>query len=577
MSVRSFPELKTLSNENGDGFPQRRVGLLADTSSQYLTRAIRGEGIARELNLDLFEADYDQIDLQLMQQGSDLHQFEPETVLIYQDVTKLRRRFGKLPPDERASFASRQAESVERYFQSAMRTGASSFIYCNFPVLPDAVFGNFANKTEQSFTWQLRKLNVAVMELAARLDGFHVCDLAGQVATLGYNQVVDRRMLVNADLAMSFAFLPIAAKHVVDIVQGLNGKAKKCLILDLDNTVWGGVIGDDGMANIEIGDLGIGKAFTDLQLWAKQLAQRGIILAVCSKNTDSIARQPFQEHPDMVLKLEDIAVFVANWNNKPDNIRHIQSILNIGFDSMVFLDDNPFERNIVRENIPELTVPELPEDPAEYLPYLETLNLFETVSFSANDGKRTAQYREEAERVEARQGFTDESDFLGSMEMTSITAPFTEITVPRVAQLCQRSNQFNLRTIRYTAADIKNIAESDDYFTLTFTLNDRFGDNGLIGVVILKKLSDEEVFIDTWIMSCRVLKRTMEAFMLNAMVDTIGTIGYARLIGERIPTERNVIVEDLFSDLGFTQDKTQWVLSLGGYEPRETFVAKAKS
>jgi FkbH-like protein len=238
------------------------------------------------------------------------------------------------------------------------------------------------------------------------------------------------------------------------------GKFKKCVVLDLDNTVWGGIIGDDGLENIQVGSLGIGKAFTEFQYWVKKLKNRGVIVAVCSKNTESVAKEPFEKHPDMVLKLDDIAVFIANWENKVDNIRKIQQILNIGFDSMVFLDDNPFERNMVRENIPGLLVPELPEDPAEYLEYLYTLDLFETVSYTDNDAERTRQYQIEAQRITLFEKFTNEDDFLESLNMVSVVESFSKFNIPRVAQLSQRSNQFNLRTIRYTEADLEHIAAS---------------------------------------------------------------------------------------------------------------------
>ena len=235
------------------------------------------------------------------------------------------------------------------------------------------------------------------------------------------------------------------------------------MILDLDNTTWGGIIGDDGMENIQIGSLGIGKAFSEFQYWIKKLKNRGIIVAVCSKNTESVAKEPFEKHPDMVLRLSDISVFIANWDNKVDNIRQIQSILNIGFDSMVFLDDNPFERNIVRENIPEICVPELPEDPANYLEYLYGLNLFETVSFSNEDSARTKLYQIEAERAKVQKKFTNEDDFLKNLEMVSVIEPFNKFNTPRMAQLSQRTNQFNLRTIRYSEADIERISKSKDY------------------------------------------------------------------------------------------------------------------
>ena len=281
----------------------------------------------------------------------------------------------------------------------------------------------------------------------------------------------------------------------------------------------------------------------------------------------------------MVLKLDDIAVFQANWETKVDNIRTIQSILNIGFDSMVFLDDNPFERNMVRENIPGITVPELPQDPGDYLEYLYSLNLFETANYSNADKDRTKQYQVEAKRVSLSKTFTNEADFLRSLNMVSTVSGFTKFNTPRVAQLSQRSNQFNLRTIRYTEVDIADMAENPDVIDLSFTLEDKFGDNGLIAVVIMRKQDAETLFVDTWFMSCRVLKRGMENFTLNTMVECAKSAGYKKIIGEYLPTLKNKMVENHYTDLGFTMiDNTKtarYELDVEAFQPRECYI-KAK-
>ena len=278
----------------------------------------------------------------------------------------------------------------------------------------------------------------------------------------------------------------------------------------------------------------------------------------------------------MILKFNDIAVFMANWETKVDNIRAIQQILNIGFDSMVFLDDNPFERNMVRENIPGITVPELPEDPGDYLEFLYGENLFETVSYSGADKDRTKQYQVEAQRVSLQKTFTSEADFLKSLNMVSIVSGFTKFNIPRVAQLSQRSNQFNLRTVRYTETDIQAFAVDEDVIDLSFTLEDKFGDNGLIAVVIMKRQDEQTLFVDTWFMSCRVLKRGMENFTLNTMVTYAKQKGYKRIIGEYLPTPKNKMVENHYPDLGFTQvggsNTAQYVLELDGYLVRECYI-----
>ena len=304
------------------------------------------------------------------------------------------------------------------------------------------------------------------------------------------------------------------------------------------------------------------------------MKERGIILAVCSKNTESVAKEPFEKHPDMVLCLDDISVFVANWGNKVDNIRFIKQTLNIGFESMVFLDDNPVERSIVRENIAAITVPELPEDPADYLEYLYSLNLFETLFQSSEDAIRTKMYQVEAQRKEVQKKFTNEDDFLESLNMVSVVESFTKFNTPRVAQLSQRSNQFNLRTIRYTELDIDCISADSARFGFAFTLEDKFGDNGIICVVILERKSKDELFIDSWFMSCRVLKRGMEIFVLNHLVEFAKEMGFERLIGEYIPTVKNEIVKEHYFDLGFVFVEGRWKLDLSAYQTMKTFVKK---
>ena len=253
------------------------------------------------------------------------------------------------------------------------------------------------------------------MELLPQYPNLFICDIAGLQNKFGRNMMFAPNIYVSTEMVLSVDAIPYVSSRVIDIIAACQGQFKKCLILDLDNTLWGGIIGDDGIEGIQLGHgLGIGKVFTEFQMWIKKLKQRGIIICIVSKNDEEKAKEPFKRHPDMILKLEDIAVFQANWETKVDNIRTIQKILNIGFDSIIFLDDNPFERNIVRENIPGITVPELPEDPGMYLEYLYSLNLFETASYSALDKDRTQQYQIEAQRVSFKKTFTNEVGFLQS-------------------------------------------------------------------------------------------------------------------------------------------------------------------
>lgn len=569
----SFNQLKKNLKKDFSSFKKIKIAILSDSASQFLNNALRGYGYEVGLDLDIYEADYNQIDLQVFDPTSELYSFAPEYIFIDRSTQKLLKEHYKHYTQEQATYADEVLRKTQSYCDALASRLKAKIILNTYPEINDSVFGNYAAKTPSSFLYQQRKLNLGLMELAQREKNVFICDLAAIQAQVGQKAVFDPKMYVNADMVYSLDFLPLIAKNVTDIILSIAGTFKKCLILDLDNTTWGGIIGDDGMEGIQIGYFGAGKIYTELQLWAKQLKKRGIILCICSKNTEEIAREPFEKHPDMVLRMDDIAVFVANWETKVDNIRHIKNILNIGFDSMVFLDDNPFEREIVRTAIPEVTVPELPEDPAEYQGYLRQLNLFETASFTEEDEQRTRQYQEEAQRNVLQQSFENEADFLASLNMTSVVKEFDAFSIPRVSQLTQRSNQFNLRTVRYTEEDIKNISKDPSFMGVSLTLEDRFGDHGLIALIILKKQDATTLFVDTWIMSCRVLKRGMENFTLNTIAEYAAANGFTRVIGEYLPTKKNGIVKDHYASLGFEQQADGlWYLDVAKYEKRDTFV-----
>ncbi len=570
--MKDFSQLKKNLKNNFSNLKNIKVAVLGDTATQFLIQALRGTGYDLGFNLQIWEADFNQIERQVFDTGSELYEFNPEVLVIFQSSHKLLAKYNKLNPEQYSSLAAAQLDLIEHICSTINSNLNAKIIYYNYTEINDAVFGNYANKIELSFLFQLRKLNFGLMELATRQSNFYPCDISSIQNQVGKTAFFQTSIYINTEMVLSLDVLPEIAAKTLDLIAALYGKFKKCLIMDLDNTMWGGVIGDDGLENIQIGALGIGKAFTEFQYWIKKLKNRGIILAVCSKNTESIAKEPFEKHPDMVLHLEDIAVFVANWDNKADNIRHIQSILNIGFDSMVFLDDNPFERNIVRENLPEVTVPELPEDPADYLEYLYPLNLFETVSFSNEDTERTKQYQVEAQRTVLQKNFTNEADFLQSLHMLSLVEPFNKFNTPRVAQLSQRSNQFNLRTVRYTEADIETLSQSADFNTFCFTLEDKFGDNGLICVIILQKENDSTLFIETWLMSCRVLKRGMENFTLNTIVNAAKEKGCTYIKGEYIPTAKNEMVKEHYKKLGFEEKDNFWWLDVTKYDNKQCFI-----
>ncbi len=569
----TLKELKRNLKKDFSYLPTINMALLGDTATQFLSTAIKGIGIERGYNINLFEAEYNQVERQFMDPTSDLYRFGAQYIVVYQSSHKWNERYSLMSPAEQAGLADERLEFVK----SICASTDARIIYFNYAEIEDTVFGSYANKVESSFTYQLRKMNYKLMKLSQSISNLFICDIAGLQSKFGRNFMFDAAIYISTEMILSVDAVPYVASRVMDIISAAQGKFKKCLILDLDNTLWGGVIGDDGLEGIQLGHgLGIGKVYTELQMWIKKLKNRGIIICVCSKNDEDKAKEPFEKHPDMVLHLDDIAVFKSNWETKVDNIRNIQQILNISFDSMVFLDDNPFERNIVRENIPDITVPELPEDPAQFLEFLYEQNLFETVSYSAVDKDRTKQYQVQAERASSSKSFVNEADFLKSLNMVSKVSGFDKFNTPRVAQLSLRSNQFNLRTVRYTEADIEALANDPDVIDLAFTLEDKFGDNGLIAVIVMKKQDEETLFVDAWFMSCRVLKHGMENFALNNMVSAAKAKGYKRIIGEYLPTSKNIIVKDHYPNLGFKKiegaETDQYVLDVENYKDKECYI-----
>ena len=336
------------------------------------------------------------------------------------------------------------------------------------------------------------------------------------------------------------------------VIAARRGRSAKSLVLDLDNTLWGGVIGDDGLGGIVLGQGSAeGEAFLQFQRYAKALAQRGVILAVCSKNDEANAREAFEKHPEMVLRETDIAAFIANWDDKATNLRRIAAELNIGLDSLVFVDDNPFERNIVRRELPEVQVPELPEDPSLFDITISDAGYFEALEITNEDLTRGASYQVTRALRRGDVATSDLDGYLASLEMQLLWRRFNQNSLKRLTQLINKTNQFNLTTRRYTEAQIAAIMEDPDAVALYLRLVDRYADHGIIGVLIGQRCADGALEMDSWLMSCRVLGRGVESAILSVLIDQARHRGDRAIVGRYRPTPKNGMVRDLYSRLGF--------------------------
>jgi FkbH-like protein len=463
----------------------------------------------------------------------------------------------------------------------ALRQRSNCSIIQNNADLPyDRVFGNYDSTPPWSEANLLAQFNLSLSR--ALEPGVSILDLDFLASVYGRRKWHDRRFWYHSKHPFALDATGLVARQLAKTIGAVKGSAKKCLVLDLDNTLWGGVIADDGLDAIQLGSGAAGEAYVDFQRYLLRLKERGIILAVCSKNEEVLAQEPFLKHPDMVLKLEDIVIFKANWKDKASNIKEIAESLNIGLGSIVLVDDNPVEREFVKITLPEVSVPEMPSDPSDYIDALNSCSYFETVGFSDEDSIRSQYYRSNIERAGFQNQFTDLSDYLRSLEMEMIVGTFDEFHLPRIAQLINKSNQFHLTTTRYSESEIASIQQDKGKKGLYFKLKDRFGDNGLISAVILHQLPDSSMVIDTWVMSCRVLSRGVEEFICTEIISYAKEQKCSKLIGKYIPTLKNKLVEDLYGRLNFNMIKKDegtciWELDLNMGKPEfHTFIQKIR-
>jgi FkbH-like protein len=550
-----------------------RVAILSDAASQQFVPLVKVLFHDNGVGAEIYEGPFDAIELEALNPSSGLYAFHPDVIVLANCVQALARRYYEHRGED---FLEETAGRMGHSWAALQAHSPAWIVQCNFPLPCERAFGHYDLKVPHSLRAGVQALNSRIAERARENRSVLICDVESLASMSGLRQWFDDRLWYMSKIFCNPECLPMVAEALVQIVLSTMGRVVKCVILDLDNTLWGGVVGDDGPLGVAIGPHGDGEPFYHFQHFLRSLKARGILLAVCSKNNPETALAAFRDNAEMVLKREDFAAFVANWENKADNIRRIRETLDIGFDSIVFLDDNPFERNLVREFLPDVIVPEMPEDPADYVRAVAGLNLFETSSYSSEDGARTELYRQEAGRRELQSTFADIGEFLQSLDMTIQVARFDRDRIPRIAQLFQRSNQFNLTTRRRNEAECERMMLGERCLPLYASLSDRFGDHGLISVVVLE-WGEDGVQISDWLMSCRVLSRGVEQFLMTRVVELARQRGLGRIAGEYIPTPKNAMVKDFYAQFGFVkvaeQDgRSRWLLDTASYCAPHTFI-----
>ncbi len=567
------------------GFAQLRLALLSSCTIDHLLPAIRVAGLRQRLLVEVYTGSFGQYRQELIDPASTLHAFRPEIILL---SLTAREALAGVPleatTDEAEQAVARAVADLRRLWCTARETFKATVIQQSFLDVSEPLFGSYDRLVPGTTTRLVARLNDLLADATAQE---HVLWL--DVARASARDGLDTWFDVARWLQGKIEIAPQSASRYGDLVTRLiaahRGQSKKCLALDLDNTLWGGVIGDDGLEGIRLGEgSAVGEAHAGLQRYAKLLKDRGVILAVCSKNDLATAEAAFRDHPEMVLRRSDIAAFVANWNDKVKNLRAIAEQLNIGLDSLVFVDDNPAERARVRESLPMVAVPELPADAAHYVRCIADAGYFEAVSFTDEDRHRAGQYAANAEREALRDVSQSMDDFLRGLDMSIVFGSIVPVDLARVAQLINKTNQFNTTTRRYTAEELSRFAAAPDNITFQFRLLDRFGDNGLVSVMILRPVPDEPdvLDMDSWVMSCRVFGRQLEVEAMNIAVETARNRGIRAFRADYIPTKKNGVISGLYESLGFSRlpqtltadGLSRWSLNLAEYHTQPTFIIR---
>jgi FkbH-like protein len=548
------------------------LGLVSNATTDFSVPALQGTGLRHGFALKVAAAPFGVTLQAAFSAEFGVLSADPDAILLALDYGAYFADYALRDADSDVSVDSAlgKLRDLVQAFQASSR---AALLVQSIVAPPERLFGSFDRCQPGTSAWLAARFNDRlVAEIVG--TGVSLVDVEALATQVGLRLWYDSAQYMTARLPFAGECVPLYAEHVLRVVGGIRGRSRKVLVVDLDNTLWGGVIGEHGFDGIQLGQGDPrGEAFLCVQRAALALKQRGVLLAVCSKNDESVARKAIREHPEMLLREADFSAFQINWADKATNLQILAERLSLGLDSFVFLDDNPFERAQVRQFAPQVMVPELPSDPAAYASVLMTAGLFEAVTFSEEDRTRVQQYAANTRRDTLMAHSRDLGAFLRSLGMEAIFTTGGEAGWARFAQLINKSNQFNLTTRRYTEAEIAALVADPETLTLQVRLIDQFGDNGMISAIIAVPEADDWE-LETWVMSCRVLGREVEHVVLNQIAAEARARGIRRLIGVYRPTERNGMVREHYAKLGFVrlaapEGEYRWMLDLAQFTARD--------
>ena len=565
---------KELLSQNN--LEEKNIAILGGSTTSEIKNILELFLLDSGVKPNFYESEYNKYYEDAIFGGTELEKFKPDMIYVHTTNKNIIQFPGLANSIEEISVLINNEIEKYKSIWSSLSKYNCPIIQNNFDYTLNRALGNLDCYDIHGKTYFINRLNNRFNQEAREIPQLYINDINYLSSYIGLKDWFDNSLWYQAKYALSMSSIPELAFNISKIINSIFGKSKKCLVLDLDNTCWGGVIGDDGISGIDIGiETAISESFTSFQKYVKELKKKGIILAVCSKNDLQNAIDGF-EHPDSVLKFDDFSSFKSNWEPKHLNILDIAKELNIGADSLVFIDDNPVERDLVSSQIHSVSVPNIGSDVINFINHIDRGGYFESASLLADDINRNQYYEENIKRVEEQSTFKSYDDFLKSLKMTAQIQTFSSIYLERITQLTNKTNQFNLTTKRYNDGEIKAILANDEYIKIYGRLTDKYGDNGLIAISI-GRIKENQCHIDLWLMSCRILKRNMEFAMLDEVVRQCKQKGVSEIIGYYYQSEKNNMVCDLYEKFGFTLKDTNgqntiWSLKISYYKNKNEVI-----
>jgi FkbH-like protein len=550
-----------------------RIAILGGYTTQPLAMSIRATLFAEGHLVDIYESEYNSYKMEVLNPNSGLYAFRPDIVLFA--TGSMNIELFPVHGTSRESVSSLIDSFVTEYeslWKTVKDQTGASIIQHNFEPLHNRTLG----RLESKYCWATDQYIEGINQQLWKFDGreIYILDTAWLAKKIGINNWFEPRWYHHSkhgfDPNLTFEY----ARLFIGLFRAIKGKAKKCLVVDLDNTLWGGIIGDDGLNGIHLGNISAqGEAYAAFCRYLKGLKQRGIILAVNSKNDPGLAKEVFLKHPEMPLKLDDFSSFYSNWDNKSSNLKNIVKDLNIGIDSVVFIDDNPVECEEVRRMLPEVSVIEMSGDPAYFIRHIDQMHFFDQLNITDEDLKRSDSYTVQGKISTINKTSANLDEFLAGLDMTSIVQPSTLDDIPRIEQMFKKTNQFNCTSRSYDYALLSQFIDQENKFCISCWLKDKFVNYGLVSVLV-GDIEGEKLRIDNWVMSCRVFSRSFEQFIFNKLIKFAAELNCSGIESEFIPTARNSYIKNLYPKLGFELirggDKQQWICDLAKTQELKT-------